>query len=142
MRLMTDGTLLVHEHGSAAQGIGQALYEESAYDATSGQLLAGTLLGYASPTAARVPVLVTALGSERRRRSRRDRSSASDHQRRTRCARAAGRHWAHGPRYAAHTTQRLVGHHHGDAGGDDGRLKRSVIRRPAQGVCGDFSYTL
>ncbi|HEX8995848.1 MAG TPA: xanthine dehydrogenase family protein molybdopterin-binding subunit [Ktedonobacterales bacterium] len=47
-------------HGSVAQGIGQALYEEAAYDPNSGQPLAGTLLDYALPKAAYVPALVTA----------------------------------------------------------------------------------
>lgn len=47
-------------HGSLAQGIGQALYEEASYDET-GQPLAGTLLDYSLPTAQQIPSFVTAL---------------------------------------------------------------------------------
>ena len=45
--------------GAVAQGIGGALYEEIVYD-TAGQLLTGTLMEYALPTAATVPPLVLA----------------------------------------------------------------------------------
>jgi carbon-monoxide dehydrogenase large subunit len=48
--LLIDGQV----QGGIAQGIGQALYEEAIYDA-SGQLLSGSLLDYALPTAAMVP---------------------------------------------------------------------------------------
>lgn len=41
-------------HGSLAQGIGQALYEEAAYD-ENGQLISGTLMDYAIPTALQLP---------------------------------------------------------------------------------------
>ena len=41
-------------HGGLAQGIAQALYEEVVYD-ESGQLLTGSLLDYAVPTAAMLP---------------------------------------------------------------------------------------
>jgi carbon-monoxide dehydrogenase large subunit len=41
-------------HGAITQGIGQALFEQMAYDA-SGQVLSGTLLDYAVPIAAEVP---------------------------------------------------------------------------------------
>jgi carbon-monoxide dehydrogenase large subunit len=41
-------------HGGIAQGIGQALYEEAIYD-ESGQLVTGSLMDYALPTAAMVP---------------------------------------------------------------------------------------
>jgi aerobic carbon-monoxide dehydrogenase large subunit len=44
-------------HGGLAQGIGQALYEEAAYD-TSGQPLAGTLMDYTLPNAEQVPGFV------------------------------------------------------------------------------------
>ncbi len=60
-RVLNPTLVEAQVHGSVAQGIGQALYEESTYDAVSGQPLAGTLLDYALPTAARVPALVTAL---------------------------------------------------------------------------------
>ncbi len=45
-------------HGGAAQGIGQALYENIVYD-ESGQLLSGSLMDYALPTAEMVPEFVT-----------------------------------------------------------------------------------
>jgi len=38
-------------HGAIAQGIGQALLEHAAYDAGSGQLLAGSFMDYAMPRA-------------------------------------------------------------------------------------------
>jgi carbon-monoxide dehydrogenase large subunit len=45
-------------HGSLAQGISQALYEEVLYD-QEGQLLSGTLMDYAMPNASMVPEFVT-----------------------------------------------------------------------------------
>ncbi|HEV7236091.1 MAG TPA: molybdopterin cofactor-binding domain-containing protein, partial [Ktedonobacteraceae bacterium] len=45
-------------HGSLAQGISQALYEEVIYDA-EGQLLSGSLMDYAMPNAGMVPDFVT-----------------------------------------------------------------------------------
>jgi carbon-monoxide dehydrogenase large subunit len=45
-------------HGSLAQGIGQALYEEVVYD-QEGQLMSGTLMDYALPLASMVPDFVT-----------------------------------------------------------------------------------
>jgi carbon-monoxide dehydrogenase large subunit len=45
-------------HGGLAQGISQALYEEIVYD-ENGQLISGTLMDYAIPTAERVPHFVT-----------------------------------------------------------------------------------
>ncbi len=47
-------------HGSLAQGIGQALYEEMAYD-EQGQLLTGTLLDYPLPRVSQIPEFVTDL---------------------------------------------------------------------------------
>ncbi|HEX2915497.1 MAG TPA: xanthine dehydrogenase family protein molybdopterin-binding subunit [Chloroflexia bacterium] len=41
-------------HGGLAQGLGQALYEEVAYD-ENGQLLSGTLMDYTIPTAEQLP---------------------------------------------------------------------------------------
>jgi carbon-monoxide dehydrogenase large subunit len=52
--LLIDGQI----HGGIAQGIGQALYEEAVYD-ESGQLLSGSLLDYALPTAAMLPTYET-----------------------------------------------------------------------------------
>ncbi|MDA1095885.1 MAG: xanthine dehydrogenase family protein molybdopterin-binding subunit [Chloroflexi bacterium] len=46
-------------HGGAAQGIGQALYERIVYD-ENGQLLSGSLMDYALPTAEMLPKFVTA----------------------------------------------------------------------------------
>jgi carbon-monoxide dehydrogenase large subunit len=45
-------------HGSVAQGIGQALYEDAAYD-PDGQPLAGTLMDYTMPIAAQIPSFKT-----------------------------------------------------------------------------------
>jgi carbon-monoxide dehydrogenase large subunit len=48
--LLIDGQV----HGGIAQGVGQALYEEAIYD-SSGQLITGSLMDYALPTAAMLP---------------------------------------------------------------------------------------
>jgi carbon-monoxide dehydrogenase large subunit len=42
-------------HGGIAQGIGQAAFEHTAYDATSGQLLAGSFMDYCVPRASQLP---------------------------------------------------------------------------------------
>ncbi|HET7882680.1 MAG TPA: xanthine dehydrogenase family protein molybdopterin-binding subunit [Acetobacteraceae bacterium] len=42
-------------HGAIAQGVGQALLEHAAYDAQSGQLLAGSFMDYAMPRAGDLP---------------------------------------------------------------------------------------
>ena len=42
-------------HGGIAQGIGQALFEETIYDDESGQLLTGSFMDYAIPRASDVP---------------------------------------------------------------------------------------
>jgi carbon-monoxide dehydrogenase large subunit len=44
-------------HGGIAQGAGQALWEQVAYDAASGQLLTGSLMDYALPRADQFPPL-------------------------------------------------------------------------------------
>ncbi len=44
-------------HGGLAQGIGQALLENTVYDPVSGQLLSGSLMDYALPKAADLPDL-------------------------------------------------------------------------------------
>jgi carbon-monoxide dehydrogenase large subunit len=46
-------------HGGLAQGIGQALYEETVYD-EEGQLLTSTLMDYAMPIATQLPSFTTA----------------------------------------------------------------------------------
>ena len=45
--LLLEGQL----HGSVAQGLGQALFEDAIYDRESGQLLSGTFMDYAMPRA-------------------------------------------------------------------------------------------
>jgi carbon-monoxide dehydrogenase large subunit len=47
-------------HGGIAQAIGQALLEDQAFDAASGQLMTGSLMDYALPRAADLPVFVLA----------------------------------------------------------------------------------
>jgi carbon-monoxide dehydrogenase large subunit len=48
-------------HGGIAQGVGQALLEESAYDRQEGQLLAGSFMDYAMPRADMLPSFRTAI---------------------------------------------------------------------------------
>ena len=55
--LILDG----QTHGAIVQGVGQALWEHSYYDAETGQLLAGSMLDYAMPRAARLPSFTTEL---------------------------------------------------------------------------------
>ena len=45
-------------HGGTVQGIGQALMENTVYDAASGQLLSASLMDYALPRAADAPAFV------------------------------------------------------------------------------------
>ena len=45
-------------HGGVAQGVGQALQEEAIYD-DSGQLLTGSMMDYALPTAEDIPSIIT-----------------------------------------------------------------------------------
>ena len=56
--------LILHgqTHGGIAQGVGQALWEHSSYDAESGQLLAGSMMDYAMPRAEYLPSFATELG--------------------------------------------------------------------------------
>ncbi len=44
-------------HGGIAQGIGQALFEETIYDAETGQLLSGSFMDYAIPRANDIPTI-------------------------------------------------------------------------------------
>ena len=55
--------LILHgqTHGGIAQGVGQALLENSYYDPKSGQLLAATFMDYAMPRADTFPPMKTAL---------------------------------------------------------------------------------
>jgi aerobic carbon-monoxide dehydrogenase large subunit len=48
-------------HGGIAQGVGQALLEDSRYDPETGQLLAASFMDYAMPRADHFPPLATAL---------------------------------------------------------------------------------
>ena len=48
-------------HGGIAQGVGQALLEDCAYDPATGQLYAASFMDYAVPRAADLPRLATAL---------------------------------------------------------------------------------
>ena len=45
-------------HGGVVQGVGQALTEEAVYD-ESGQLITGSMMDYAIPTADSVPSIIT-----------------------------------------------------------------------------------
>ena len=45
-------------HGSTAQGLGEALFEQVVYDRQSGQLLSGSFMDYAMPRAADMPSIV------------------------------------------------------------------------------------
>ena len=47
-------------HGGIAQGLGQALFEQAVYDASSGQLLTGSLMDYCVPRADQMPPMNTA----------------------------------------------------------------------------------
>ena len=49
--LLVDG----QTHGGIAQGVGQAMMEECAYDSATGQLLSGSLMDYCLPSAADFP---------------------------------------------------------------------------------------
>ncbi len=55
--------MIVHgqTHGGIAQGVGQALLENSHYDPATGQLLAASFMDYAMPRAGTFPAFVTAL---------------------------------------------------------------------------------
>jgi aerobic carbon-monoxide dehydrogenase large subunit len=46
-------------HGGIAQGVGQALWEACAYDASTGQLLSSTMMDYAMPRADMLPPFTT-----------------------------------------------------------------------------------
>jgi carbon-monoxide dehydrogenase large subunit len=55
--LIVDG----QTHGSIAQGVGQALWEQCLVDPDSGQPLTGSLMDYTMPRAEDLPSFVTAL---------------------------------------------------------------------------------
>ncbi len=55
--------LILHgqTHGGIAQGVGQALWEHSCYDAETGQLLSGSMMDYAMPRAHMMPSFTSEL---------------------------------------------------------------------------------
>jgi len=53
--MLVDG----QTHGSIVQGLGQALWENCVFEPDSGQPLAGSLMDYALPRAAMLPLFVT-----------------------------------------------------------------------------------
>ncbi|HUG35919.1 MAG TPA: molybdopterin cofactor-binding domain-containing protein, partial [Candidatus Limnocylindrales bacterium] len=53
--MIVDGMV----HGGIAQGVGQALWEGAVYDTGSGQLVSGTMMDYALPRAAMLPMYET-----------------------------------------------------------------------------------
>jgi carbon-monoxide dehydrogenase large subunit len=55
--------LILHgqAHGAIVQGVGQAMWEHSHYDPTTGQLLAGSMMDYAMPRAPMLPSFITEL---------------------------------------------------------------------------------
>src|SRR5207237_6071324 len=55
-RLLDPRLTLGQVHGGVAQGIGQALFEHTLYDAETGQILSGSLMDYALPRADDLPV--------------------------------------------------------------------------------------
>jgi carbon-monoxide dehydrogenase large subunit len=56
-RIVSHFLTAAQVHGSVAQGIGQALFEEIIYD-QNGQVLSGTFLDYALPKASQLPSFV------------------------------------------------------------------------------------
>jgi carbon-monoxide dehydrogenase large subunit len=55
--------LILHgqAHGAIVQGVGQAMWEHSHYDPSTGQLLAGSMMDYAMPRAPMLPSFITEL---------------------------------------------------------------------------------
>jgi carbon-monoxide dehydrogenase large subunit len=56
-RMIVEGQV----HGSVAQGLGQALWEQAIYDKESGQLITGSFMDYGIPHAGDMPVIKEAL---------------------------------------------------------------------------------
>ena len=89
-------------HGGTVQGIGQALMEDTVYDAASGQLLSASLMDYALPRAGRRArfrvrdpqraVQEQSARRQRRGRGRRHRLLSGGHERGARCAVAQPSH--------------------------------------------------
>ena len=60
-RLLDPRLTLGQVHGGVAQGIGQALFEQTLFDAETGQVLSGSLMDYALPRADDIPSFEGAL---------------------------------------------------------------------------------
>jgi hypothetical protein len=103
-------------HGGLAQGIGQALLEEAAYDPDSGQFLSATFMDYAMPRAddiplfelemVEIPTKVNLLGAKGVGPGRLHRRTADGDERDPRCAAPARRHAS---RHAGDACQGLAG---------------------------------
>ena len=103
-------------HGGVAQGVGQALAEQVAYDPDSGQLLSGSFMDYAMPRAADFPDIQIAahavptqrnpLGVEGSRRGGHGRRAAGNDERGAECA---GRGRGHRTGYAGDAEPGLAG---------------------------------
>ena len=63
-RLLDPRLTLGQVHGGVVQGIGQALFEQAAYEAETGQVLSGSLMDYALPRADDIPSFEGDLTSE------------------------------------------------------------------------------
>ena len=104
-------------HGSTAQGLGEALFEQVVYDRQSGQLLSGSFMDYAMPRAERHAFHCCrrsscsgqnqSARSERWQRSRQWRRAARHHSRHHRCAFGMG---CPGPSPPRHAGTHLAGH--------------------------------
>ena len=56
-RILNPTVVEAQIHGGVAQGVGQALFEDTVYDPDSGQLLAGSFMDYAMPRADHLPMI-------------------------------------------------------------------------------------
>lgn len=63
-RLLDPRLTLGQVHGGVVQGIGQALFEQALFDVETGQNLSGSLMDYALPRAADIPVFEGSLTSD------------------------------------------------------------------------------
>ncbi len=136
--MLIDGQV----HGGIAHAIGQALYEQVVYD-DEGQLVTGTFVDYALPTAAELPHFntdrtetpspVNSLGVKGVGEAGTIARNAGRDRRRARRARAARRE---GPGHAAHADARV----RGDPGGEGQRRGTARQRAgPRPGPLGDGS---
>src|SRR5581483_3627708 len=63
-RLLDPRLTLGQVHGGVTQGIGQALLEQVMFDSASGQALSGSLMDYALPRAADIPMFEGSLSQD------------------------------------------------------------------------------